>query len=83
MEQGEKRSVKISDSELNVGAGPDKCEARLIMRSERAFPRNRVIFFFLNRGRYCLSESPRLSENRQKSIAHLLRISELVCVECN
>lgn len=46
-------------------------------------PELRDFFFFLNRGRYCLSESPRLSENRQKSIAHLLRISELVCVECN
>lgn len=40
-------------------------------------------FFFNNRGRYFLQKASGCSESRQKSIAHLLRISELVCVECN
>lgn len=83
-EQGAKRIVEISSSKLNIGTGPDKCEANLIMWSERAFPlESQDFFFFYNRGRYFLQKASGCSESRQKSIAHLLRISELVCVECN
>lgn len=68
---------------LNIGTGPDKCEGILIMRRERAFPQNLVIFFFLIGDATVVQKAPGCSENRQKSIAHLLKVSELVCVECN
>ena len=65
MEQGEKRRVDVSSSKLDIGEGPGKGEANLIISREGAFPRNLIIFFFLsffflNRGRSCHSESPRL-----------------------
>lgn len=77
--------MEISGSKWNIGIGPAKCEANLIMRSERAFPPESQDFFFssffLNRGDAIVA--PGCSENGQKSIAHLLRISELACVDCN
>lgn len=40
-------------------------------------------FFFLIGDTIVVQKASGCSESRQKSIAHLLRISELVCVECN
>lgn len=50
--------MRIRDSEVDMGTGPGKRAVRLAMRSERAFPR--MAGFFLNRGRYCRLESPKL-----------------------
>lgn len=48
MEQGEKRRVDVSSSKLDIGEGPGKGEANLIISREGAFPRNLIIFFFLS-----------------------------------
>lgn len=59
VERREKKTVKISASKLNIGTGPDRREARPDYEWKR-LSWNCVIFFFLNRGCYCRSESPRL-----------------------
>lgn len=54
------------------------------MKSEKGIsPESHDFFFFLIEDAIVVQKAPGCSENRQKSIAHLLRISELVCVECN
>lgn len=54
------------------------------MKSEKGIsPESHDFFFFLIEAAIVVQKAPGCSENRQKSIAHLLRISELVCVECN
>lgn len=79
MERREKKTVKISTSKLNIGTGPDRREARPDYEWK---PLSGIAWFFKIGDAIVVQKAPGCSENRQKSIAHLLRISELVCVEC-